>query len=281
MPDLPAAAATLTPGGGGGGSGSSSGAAAAAAPPRPAPARTQPTPAPPARKLRLLALHGYGQTAEVLRSRAGSYRKGLKARAEFVFLDAPFPAPGEVGGLSWWTWEGGPGDAATRPSRSDRPIAGWATSRAAILGALAAHAPVDGLLGFSQGAAAAAWAVSDLASGAAALPPGVPALRCVVLAAGFIPRDAVAAAAFEAAAAGAGSAAVAAGAAHPAPLRLPPVLLIAGESDEAVAAARTEEVARSWGVGDGASWLRHPGGHCLPTCSGGVKAAVGAFLDGL
>jgi hypothetical protein len=67
------------------------------------------------RKLRILCLHGYLQNSEVFRTRIGSLRKALKSRAEFVFVDAPFPAEpanaqavadsgGATGsqGLSWW-----------------------------------------------------------------------------------------------------------------------------------------------------------------------------------
>jgi len=41
------------------------------------------------RKARLLALHGFTQDAQTFRSRIGSMRKGLKSRADFVFVDAP------------------------------------------------------------------------------------------------------------------------------------------------------------------------------------------------
>lgn len=260
MVDLPAAAAAPPSGGGG-----------ATSPRPPSPPPPPPLNPPPKRKLRFLALHGFGQTGAVFRSRSGSWRKGLKSRADFFYLDAPFEAPGCGGaGLSWWGWHGGPEEGA-RPSRSDRPIEGWAEARATILSAMVIHAPIDGLLGFSQGAAAAGWAVSDLASGAAAYPPGVPPLRCAILAAGFIPGDAGARGAFEAVAGSSGA--------------VPPSLLIAGEGDEIVEAARTAAVARAWGLlgeeSGAASWLRHPGGHCLPTCSGGVKERLGGWLDGV
>jgi hypothetical protein len=69
------------------------------------------------RKLRILCLHGYLQNAEVFRSRIGSLRKGLKSRAEFFFVDAPYlveaaddaeaagsdDGGGSAGaGRSWW-----------------------------------------------------------------------------------------------------------------------------------------------------------------------------------
>ena len=85
--------------------------AAEAVPPAGAPAGAATT-----RKLRLLCLHGYLQNADVLRSRIGSLRKGLKSRAEFFFVDAPYlveaaddaeaaesDGGGSAGtGRSWW-----------------------------------------------------------------------------------------------------------------------------------------------------------------------------------
>jgi hypothetical protein len=44
---------------------------------------------PPARKLRILALHGFLQNAEGFRKRTGSLRKALKSHAELFFLQAP------------------------------------------------------------------------------------------------------------------------------------------------------------------------------------------------
>ena len=68
------------------------------------------------RKLKILCLHGYLQNAAVFRSRIGSLRKGLKSRAEFFFVDAPYlveaaddaetaesDGGGSAGaGRSWW-----------------------------------------------------------------------------------------------------------------------------------------------------------------------------------
>ena len=58
------------------------------------------------RKLKILCLHGYLQNAEVFRSRIGSLRKGLKSRAEFFFVDAPYLVEAEDAaksvGRSWW-----------------------------------------------------------------------------------------------------------------------------------------------------------------------------------
>jgi len=256
------------------------------APPHLPPSRPAPPPPPSSsarqRKLRFLALHGYGQTADMFRTRVGSLRKGLKSRAEFFFIDAPFPAAavderggggddddgGGSGGGSWWGWEGGR-PAGLRPSQSDRPSTGWPDSRARILDALAEHAPVDGLLAFSQGAAAAGWLLAELGAGDAAFPAGVPPLRLAILAAGFVPGDPAVRAVFER---GAGGGKTGGGT---------QTLFIAGAGDETVPPARTEELVAALGGLVRPAWLRHGGGHCLPTCSGAVKTEMIAFLDGV
>lgn len=67
-------------------------------------------------RLKLLALHGYLQNAEIFSQKTGSLRKGLKSIADLCYIDAPFPVvDGDVeaakeaqgaaeGGRSWWQW---------------------------------------------------------------------------------------------------------------------------------------------------------------------------------
>ncbi|KAM3575761.1 hypothetical protein VYU27_002380 [Nannochloropsis oceanica] len=57
--------------------------------PPPLPSSPQPT---HRRKAKILCLHGYLQSASVFRGKIGSLRKGLKSKAEFIFVDAPFVA---------------------------------------------------------------------------------------------------------------------------------------------------------------------------------------------
>lgn len=108
-------------------------------------------------------------------------------------------------------------EPGTRPSRAAQ-YSGWAASQAAIAAALEEHAPIDGLLGFSQGATAAALFLAhaqlpadeqatdaerqqqvagqpeggqqqqEQQQGRQAAPED--ALRFAVIIAGFLPRDA-------------------------------------------------------------------------------------------
>ncbi|KAL4448145.1 hypothetical protein ABPG75_005364 [Micractinium tetrahymenae] len=263
------------------------------------------------RKLRILCLHGYLQNAEVFRSRIGSLRKALKSRAEFVFLDAPYLAEpgsdaavaesgGERGspGRSWWQWSDL--DPGTRPSRAAQ-YRGWEASRAAIQAALVQHAPVDGLLGFSQGATAAALFLAG-----ASLPeepargeqqqsqqteqqpqqaqqteqhaqqqhqqeqPAVYDAAAVAAALAHL-RFAVIIAGFMPR-----DASYAAALQSGAPSL--PSLHVVGQKDALVPEERS---AALWGcfAAGGVHIYRHPGAHMVPTCSGEFKQELQSLLD--
>ncbi|KAG2497705.1 hypothetical protein HYH03_004442 [Edaphochlamys debaryana] len=235
------------------------------------PLRPHPPVAPPAPpKLKLLCLHGYLQNAEVFRSRIGSLRKGLKSRVEFVFVDGPFEAqglPGDeeevgggAGGRSWWQWtDSGP---AGRPSKA-ASYTGWDVARTALVAALREHQP-DGLLGFSQGATAAALLLADVAGegGDSGGREAAARLKCAILVAPFLPRDPTVAARVEA-----GGRAV-----------TTPLLFVGGTADALVPPERTAALSACFPPSL-ISTFTHGGAHLVPTCSGDFKAALVAFLD--
>ncbi|GBF87771.1 hypothetical protein Rsub_00482 [Raphidocelis subcapitata] len=222
-------------------------------------------------KLRLLCLHGFMQTGALFRSRIGSMRKALKSRAEFEFLDAPFQVADAVtpeqlaqfggnggGGLTWFKWR----DAAPgkRPSQSTQ-YQDFEITYESMISGLRQHSP-DGLLGFSQGATAAALLLAQLAERQAGghdldvRPP-----RFAILCAGFLPRDPAYSSLLE-------RARVAV-----------PTLFVLGDADALVPPERTLELVATFDPA-AAQLLRHPGAHMLPTCSGAIKAAMAEFLDG-
>jgi pimeloyl-ACP methyl ester carboxylesterase len=84
--------------------------------------------------LRVLCLHGYHGTGAILRRQMAPLARSLPADIEFVYTDAPSLA---VGGFGWWH-EG---------------FTGWERSRNWIVERLSAGPRIDGLFGFSQGAA--------------------------------------------------------------------------------------------------------------------------------
>jgi pimeloyl-ACP methyl ester carboxylesterase len=86
--------------------------------------------------LRLLCLHGYHGSGEILRRQMAPLATALPRRIELVYVDAPSLSRGDFG---WW--HGG--------------FSGWERTRDWALELLRNGPPVDGIFGFSQGAALA------------------------------------------------------------------------------------------------------------------------------
>ncbi|XP_032072223.1 esterase OVCA2 [Thamnophis elegans] len=198
--------------------------------------------APGAGELRLLCLHGYGQNAERFRARTGALRKALRGRARLLYLDAPhrLPDDGEPPGAegeprAWWP-EGGPG--GPEPGAALRAVAA----------ALAERGPVDGLLGFSQGAALAGLLCALREAGDGRFP-----FRFALLFSGFPVA--------EAAAAAAGS------------LRAPS-LHVFGRDDRVIPAAESRALAERFAR---PALLAHDGGHFVPAAAA-QRAAYLGFL---
>ncbi|XP_071303863.1 esterase OVCA2 [Agelaius tricolor] len=208
-----------------------------------------------ARPLRLLALHGYRQSALRLRQRTGALRKALRGRAELVAIDAPHRLPssaeddpdGDDPPRGWWfsgpgTFEAG--EAAAAP-------AGLEESLSAVAAALAEHGPFDGLLGFSQGAALAAMVCALRARGDPRFP-----VAFAVLVAAFASR------------------APAHGHFYREPIALPS-LHVVGDTDAVIAAALSRELAQCFVE---PVVLSHPGGHFIPAAAAQKKAYL-EFLE--
>jgi predicted esterase len=104
------------------------------------------------RKLRILCLHGYHGSAEILRDQMAPLLDGLDSVAEFVFIDAPSLAVGDYG---WWHAINMPG----HPKRGDpgvggnKTYSGWSRTLEAIVAIFERQGPFDGVFGMSQGAA--------------------------------------------------------------------------------------------------------------------------------
>lgn len=158
-------------------------------------------------------------------------------RGRFTWEAAPTPTPAAGAG------------AQARPSQAQR-YHGWDLTTAVLDQALREHAPVHGLLGFSQGATAAALYMA--AGGARELAFGI-------LISGFLPRDESAAATLS-------------------PTTLAgPTLHVMGGADDIIPVPRSHALAERCGR---PTLFQHPGGHMVPTCSGDAKQALVDFLDG-
>jgi predicted esterase len=105
------------------------------------------------RNLRILCLHGYHGTSAILRRQIEPLAAVLPPNVELVYADAPNLAEG---GFGWWH-EG---------------FSGWADTRDWIAARLRDASPrIDGIFGFSQGAALAGLLAALRESPAA--PPGL------------------------------------------------------------------------------------------------------------
>jgi pimeloyl-ACP methyl ester carboxylesterase len=113
--------------------------------------------------LRVLCLHGYHGTGTTLRRQMAPLAGSLPANIEFVYVDAPSLASG---GFGWWH-EG---------------FSGWERTRDWITGQLSAGPRIDGLFGFSQGAALTGLLAALRESTKA--PPGLD-FRFAIMAGGF------------------------------------------------------------------------------------------------
>ncbi|KNC73977.1 hypothetical protein SARC_13466 [Sphaeroforma arctica JP610] len=132
-------------------------------------------------KLKVLCIHGFGQTPEMFRAKSGSLRQALKKKCEFVFVQAPHmirsdgdaaqisvdiqkvgsedtPIVGVDNGLgfAWWTIEGRNRlsenwDPLTPPVEGQR-IVGLEDSLRLIDFKFRTEGPFHGCFAFSQGA---------------------------------------------------------------------------------------------------------------------------------
>ena len=84
--------------------------------------------------MRMLCLHGYHGSAAILRQQMAPLAAAIGSHAELVYVDAPSLAQGDFG---WWH-EG---------------FTGWESTRDWAVELLRSGPPVDGIFGFSQGAA--------------------------------------------------------------------------------------------------------------------------------
>lgn len=106
----------------------------------------------PARKLRVLCLHGYHGSAAVLRSQLLPLITGTESLVDYVLVDAPARASGDFG---WWHAVDTPNSSPREdPGVSgSRHYLGWGRTHEWLATLFAEQGPFDGVLGFSQGAA--------------------------------------------------------------------------------------------------------------------------------
>ncbi|XP_037074709.1 esterase OVCA2-like isoform X2 [Pollicipes pollicipes] len=108
------------------------------------------------RPLRVLMIHGYRQNASSCREKSGAFRKLTKRHIDPVFISAPLVVPSKPDEANsadergWWF--SGADDSFSAGQQSEL-CRGFEASLATVRAAALEHAPIDGVLGFSQGAA--------------------------------------------------------------------------------------------------------------------------------
>ena len=199
---------------------------------------------------KVVCLHGYAQNGAIVRDRSGGFRKPFKKAAYSVeYPDGPFgctangedevQADADLQRRAWWRGHSG-----------QTTYGGWPETRSSLL-SLCEEERFDGVMGFSQGAAAAAMLCAELADRPELRP------KFAVFISGFVPRDETA------------------GAALLAGVSNVPSLHIIGVKDELVVAERSRALATLFAD---AVVIEHPGGHMIPS-GAAVRSQVIAFLD--
>ncbi|CAO2644187.1 Esterase OVCA2 [Lemmus lemmus] len=216
--------------------------------------------------LRVLCLAGFRQSERGFREKTGALRKALRGRAELVCLSGPHPvpeaaAPGGAGLLrkcsatyrspqhSWWFSE----QEADVFSALEEPAAcrGLEAALETVAKALDSLGPFDGLLGFSQGAALAAFVCALGQAG----DPRFPLPRFIILVSGFCPRGLEESI-------------------LQSPLSLPS-LHVFGDTDRVIPSQESMQLASRF---LGAVTLTHSGGHFIPAAASQRQAYL-KFLD--
>jgi hypothetical protein len=197
----------------------------------------------PGNKFKVLCLHGYSQNPAAFRDRSGGFRKPLK-KSSFVmhYAEGPFGctakgedpevADADMKKRAWWRGHSG-------MDQYD----GWPTSHKMLTQLWREH-EFDGILGFSQGAAAAAMLSAEVKP------------KFAIFVSGFVPRD------------GGAAASLLAGVSDV------PSLHVFGSADELVVPERSRALSELF---EGASTLEHPGGHMTPS-GAAVRAQFNEFL---
>ncbi|XP_036926311.1 esterase OVCA2 [Sturnira hondurensis] len=147
------------------------------------------------RPLRVLCLAGFRQSERGFREKTGALRKALRGRAELVCLSGPHPivdaagpspesgpCPPEEQLRGWWFSE--QETDVFFALKEPTVCRGLEEALGTVARALNTLGPFDGLLGFSQGAALAAFVYALSQAG----DPRFPLPRFIILVSGFCPR---------------------------------------------------------------------------------------------
>ncbi|XP_055538560.1 esterase AAEL000016 [Wyeomyia smithii] len=211
-------------------------------------------------KLKILALHGYRQNGDSLKSKLGSFRKFISKYAELVFVTAPHIAPplpdsdpgteSDPAQRSWWFNKD---DGTFKGTNKNGPAVGFEESLKLVEKTWKAE-QCCGLLGFSQGACFAGLLCDLSARGMTCIKP-----EFAVLSSGFRSGSLVHLNYYEN------------------KVQIPS-LHIFGESDEIIPKGLSIALAETF---VDPQILVHPGGHFLPAQAAQKQTYVDFFRERL
>jgi pimeloyl-ACP methyl ester carboxylesterase len=214
------------------------------------------------RALRLVCLHGFRSNGAALRAQLRGLVAGAQPELELLCPDAPALA---TGGSGWWNAVPLEPTALSDAAPSDPALAtrakhyqGWEQTRAWLVAFFGEHGPIDGVLGFSQGAA-----LTGLLVGLRS-PSGIPTLAqplafdFAILIGGFVSNDPAHAALYAAAESYA-----------------LPTLHVIGRADGIVTSEASLSLAARFA---NPQLAMHDGGHVIASTEA-VRAVLTAFLS--
>jgi acetyl esterase/lipase len=195
------------------------------------------------RKLRVLCLHGYHGSGEILRAQLEKLVDGTETQVEYVTLDAPSLAGGDFG---WWHSTDGPSSQVVDDPGVDggrKHYRGWTRTRDWLVSTFDEQGPFDGVLGFSQGAALVGLATGLRAPGGKATDERPLVFDFAVVVSGFRSVDSNQAALYT----------------HEDSFHLPSFHII-GRSDYIVPPAKSLDLASAFAA---PTVVKHTGGHVI------------------
>lgn len=136
------------------------------------------------KKLKILCIHGYRQSADTFRKKTGSLRKILKSRAELTYITAPnLIEKTEEGEEQFGWWFSGENRTYKAQEYTDY-CSGYTESIEIIAKSIQELGPFDGILAFSQGASLLSLICGLIEDGDTRFP-----CKFVILIAGFRSRQ--------------------------------------------------------------------------------------------
>jgi len=141
------------------------------------------------RALRMLCLHGFRGSGSALRAQMRSLVAGLESELELLYPDA---AALSTGGPGWWNavpLERNATDHDSALNTRAKHYEGWPQTRAWAASFFRDSGPIDGVFGFSQGAALTGLLVGLRSPSGAPTPEKPLKLDFAIMVGGFVSND--------------------------------------------------------------------------------------------